>query len=491
MQSNDLREIYKRLIVFARKEYRDKRPTSISGYLIKKIKGLSRTLPVLSNYLTRYMLAFFILSNFKDIIRIYFFTRDGTMVGAENINIGSFPKIEKELKKYAKKIFTIPHVSAEEMLEERKTPHYKKIKKMTKKRVNFSQLESKFNRTFEELKRLTSLNGKKPSITLTDSNFQEQKRFLSKKIKETICYSLDILNSDLLNGVIIRDCLMELIPSFFGSFKLELASYGAFLRITNTEKESWIEQWKFPSVFKNFFSKKIDFEKFFKTLSYILNFFDEEERNEESAIILIEILLNAYGSSKNLIAESYYERISDKTKKIIFACKRILFHFLEYKKPMNFDKEIDNEYFRCTMSLSQYRISEFRNRYAKLATVPSGLNKLYSLILETIKPFTIHQEIIKDERLENMRLFIKVTLKNKSDLIFQILDFKTPLNSNEQHFSLPKEIPKKIYPFEEKTIQIIVKISNPDQNKIRPLKIKIQDDSDNKYNLKSNSINLK
>ena len=490
MQTNDLREIYKRLTAFAQKEYKEKRPISVTGYLIKQVKGISKSIPIINAYLTRQVVSFFILSNFKDNIRIYFFTRDGNMAGAENLKIENYGKFEKQLKKYTKKIFSFPHVSAGEILEERKTPHYKKIKKMRGVKVNLSQLESKFKRTFDDLVRKTGMKSKLPAISLKDSKLEDQRRFLSKKINNTIYYSLDILNSDLLNGIIIRDCLLELIPEYFGKIKFDLASYGTFLEISNSEKEIWLKKWKCPDFYQDFLKVDFSLEKIFKKLGYISNFFDESEKKEEFMHLLLKLLLEKINISGNLIASSFFNQLYQNKKVPQYLIKSFLFKFLENKKLIMIEEKIENKLLKCSQLIVQYKINEFRMCLNSLDTIPIGLNRLYSSILESIKPFEIHQEIIKDERSENQRIFIKVNFKNKSDLIFEILDFKAPQSSDQKNFSFPKEIPKRIYPFEEKSIQVVLRLTETSQTRIKPFKIKIRDDSENMYKLKSNSINL-
>ncbi|NHI91564.1 MAG: hypothetical protein EAX96_03605 [Candidatus Lokiarchaeota archaeon] len=490
MQSNDLREIFKRLIAFAQLEYKEKRPTSISGYLIKQVKGLSGSIPIINAYLNRHILSFFILSNFKDSIRIYFFTRDGTMVGAENIELQNYSKFEKQLKKSTKKIFTIPHISADEMLEERKSPYHKKIKKMKKVKVNLSQLEARFKRTFEELKRKTRWKAKLPSITLEDLNLEDNRRFFSKKVKESIYYSLKILNSDLLDGVIIRDCLIELIPDYFGEIILDLASFGAYLTISKSEKKLWLQKWVTPPLFREYLDSKYEIEDFFKKINYIINYFDENEKKSEVTNLLIKKILGNFNSSVNLIARSFFNELYENTRDEMHLNKRILFEFYEYKRIIIIEEKIDDLWFNCTALLVQYKINEFRKCLNSLNSIPNGLNRLFTSILESLKPFELHQEIIKDERLENQRLFIRVIFKNKSDLIFEILDFSVPESSNIGKYALPKEIPQKIYPFEERSIQLMINLSEQEIAKIKPLKIKIRDDSQNLYKLKSNSINL-
>ena len=74
----------KRLLNIQPARVKVKRAISVSGYSIKQIKGLSKNIPIMKSYLTRQFLTFFIIADYKTESRIYFFRRDGVLLGAEN-----------------------------------------------------------------------------------------------------------------------------------------------------------------------------------------------------------------------------------------------------------------------------------------------------------------------------------------------------------------------------------------------------------------------
>jgi len=460
-----------------------KRAISVSGYSIKQVKGLTKNIPVMKSYLSKQFLSFFIIADYKSESRIYFFRRDGALLGAENLEKGKVK--EKTFKKYAKKMFKIPRISAEEKLEATKTAYHKEIKKMKGAKLNFSQLEGKFKRTFKDIKRKTNLNGDIPSISMVDKDLSDNERFYSIKGENKIVYSLKILSSELLNGIIARDCLYELIPDYFGSMRLDLASFGALQYISKNERENWLKKWKpTPPLTTGFH----DFKEFFKKFYYILNFLDEIEKSEEFLKIILENLVNNFKLSENLIARKIYAQANKTIHDNLIMAKSILFQFLETKKSLDLVNDYGSELVKCSILLSEYKINEFLKTYQSLEIVPEGIERLFTVILETMKPFKISQQIAVDERLENSRLFIKINFLNKSDLVFKILSYKVPMIVKEQNLVIPKDFPQKIYPFEEKSFNFMLKWKETD--KIKPFKIKIEDDSGNQYNIKSNSIKI-
>ena len=478
---SDLRETYKRLLAFAQEEYKVKRAISVSGYSIRQIKGLSKNIPVMQSYLSRQYLTFFIIADYKTESRIYFFRRDGALLGAENLEKGKIK--EKTFKKYAKKMFKIPRISSEEKLEATKTAYHKEIKKIKGAKFNFTQFEGKFKRTFKDIKRKTNLNGDIPSISMIDKDLKDKERFFSIKKDNKIEYTLKILASDLLNGIIARDCLYELIPDYFGYIRLDLASFGALQYISKNERETWLKKWQPKPPLTTSYH---DFEEFFKKLYYIVNFLDEIEENEDFLSIFLENLINNFKLSENLIANKVYTEANEKINHDLLLSKSILFQFLETKKKTEIKNDSDNSLIKCSLLLSEFKINEFLKTYQSLETVPEGIEKLFTIILETIKPFKLFQQIATDERVENARLFININFKNKSDLVFKILNYKVPAIIKEQNLIIPKDFPQKIYPFEEKSFNFMLKWKETD--KIMPFKIKLEDDSGNQYIIKSNSI---
>lgn len=98
------RHTVKQLIYFARREYKEKHPKSVTVYRIKRETSLTRgVLPILhirSIGNTRFL----VIANYVDNIRMYAFNQQGILLSGENYETSMLNKI----KKHVKKVYKVP-----------------------------------------------------------------------------------------------------------------------------------------------------------------------------------------------------------------------------------------------------------------------------------------------------------------------------------------------------------------------------------------------
>jgi hypothetical protein len=102
----NLRKLPKQLIYFGKREYREKKPLKVSIFKVRDKtifkRGFTPKIIIKQHDLIQYV----ILTEYSDVSRLYLFTPNGILLGAENI--GKNSAILKELKKSSKVLFGLP-----------------------------------------------------------------------------------------------------------------------------------------------------------------------------------------------------------------------------------------------------------------------------------------------------------------------------------------------------------------------------------------------
>ena len=100
------RKIVKQLIFFAKREFKEKKPLSVEVLRMKSEQFLSRGGPLKELSIRRVEGAFYlVLVDYKEKVRIYYYSRNGEFIEAQNLEVGS--KKLKDLQKSTVREFLI------------------------------------------------------------------------------------------------------------------------------------------------------------------------------------------------------------------------------------------------------------------------------------------------------------------------------------------------------------------------------------------------
>ncbi|MFW9938429.1 MAG: hypothetical protein ACFFD5_12330 [Candidatus Thorarchaeota archaeon] len=102
----EARNVLKKLVHFAEHEYKDKRPKSVKIYRVKSKKILTRGMLPNLQLKEKGLVSFLILADYQDTLRIYSFSRQGTLLSG--VNILPDPKTIQKMKKSIKLEFQYP-----------------------------------------------------------------------------------------------------------------------------------------------------------------------------------------------------------------------------------------------------------------------------------------------------------------------------------------------------------------------------------------------
>ncbi len=185
------RDTIKRVVQFGKREYSEKKPLNLYVYRIKSKTVLSRgMLPSLSIRLIQGTF-FIILSEYKDEYRIYSFSKDGAMLGAENLQKTS--EIEKKLAKSTQLIYHLPKEKKELTIDDI-TAYF---------RLEFGKILEKFNKILGlSIKYSRSIVAEKElKIYMVSRNFG------AAKTKEFLKITPELYKKDIFEAVAIREIL--------------------------------------------------------------------------------------------------------------------------------------------------------------------------------------------------------------------------------------------------------------------------------------------
>jgi hypothetical protein len=101
------KKIVKQLIFFAKREFKEKKPLAVEVLRVKSEQFLSKGGPLKELSIKRVVGALYlVMVEYKEEIRIYYYSRNGELIEAKNIEIDS--KLLKDLQKSTIREFHIP-----------------------------------------------------------------------------------------------------------------------------------------------------------------------------------------------------------------------------------------------------------------------------------------------------------------------------------------------------------------------------------------------
>ncbi|MFX0002682.1 MAG: hypothetical protein ACFE9C_18755 [Candidatus Hodarchaeota archaeon] len=101
------RKILKQLIFFAKREFKEKKPLAAEVLSVKSEQYLSKGGPLKELSIRRVVGAYYlVMVEYKEEVRIYYYSRNGELIDAKNVEIGS--KVLKDLQKSTVREFHIP-----------------------------------------------------------------------------------------------------------------------------------------------------------------------------------------------------------------------------------------------------------------------------------------------------------------------------------------------------------------------------------------------
>ncbi|MBD3213444.1 MAG: hypothetical protein GF311_12625 [Candidatus Lokiarchaeota archaeon] len=99
----DRRDTKKVLVQFARREFREKRPLHVKVVARKPQVKFRIGFPDRVSIMRRQQTQYLVLCEYEDHVRVYLFSKNAELLGAENLKLT--PKLRKELTKTTKKIW--------------------------------------------------------------------------------------------------------------------------------------------------------------------------------------------------------------------------------------------------------------------------------------------------------------------------------------------------------------------------------------------------
>lgn len=420
------RFIIKKLYDFSLKEYREKRPTEIIGYRVKKSVLLHRGYgpSIIVSGLQGQIVPFLILANYKEYVRLYYIIENGAIINAINIDMRDFQQEQLKFEKATKKLFQIPKSTVPE----------KKIEKIKQ------QLNEKFHNFISQIEKLTAIKFKQvPLITI----YQEpiESKIIIKREKDVIKLPLELINHALLEGFLAREALRLIIASFVQNTehakKLELM--GSYHLINKSLQQDWRQFWSKKShIEKQMISLKQ--QLFFNYLNF-LNFIGKYEmkRINDSKLQLILTTFSEFSPETErfpeLAAKAYLDIANGEE---YFLLRTALFYLLAHnpKNALKCLKEIPkssksenySELFNYCEGIASYRFINILSSESNFKSIPLEFQDHFrDAFTEIQKQLLEIQRTHPQKSALNKSITIKFKIKNPTDLTFKNLRLSDPL----------------------------------------------------------------
>lgn len=231
------RLITQKLRKFALKEYKEKRPTEIFGYRVKKSILLQRGFgpSIILSGLKGKVAPFLILANYGDHYRLYFILENGVTLNAINIPAKEFERERLKFQKATTQLFQIPRPEVPK----------KKLEKIKK------QINEKFHQYVALIEKQTSCKIKNvPIITIYQSPVES--KLVIKRERDFIKLPLELISHKLIDGFIAREAYRQLFPVFIRKTEHSklFGLIGTFFLLPKTLKEDWLQYWEPKVKFK-------------------------------------------------------------------------------------------------------------------------------------------------------------------------------------------------------------------------------------------------
>jgi len=343
------REVLKNIVKFGRREYKEKRPLTLKILRVKSKSVLTRGMLPSLNIRQIQGTHFIILADYKEYLRIYSFSRNGQLLGGENIE--KKPKLLKELSKNTKLEYHLPKEKPPFTMDDI-SRHYR----------------DEFEKSLNRMNQLFGFNLKNPYVIIAhkDLTLKMGRMFgcARTKSQEKLVLSPEVYKKDLLHTIIIREIMF-----------LYLRELIVLFQDIKSEIVYWYD---LAILFSNFYLRN-EKNEFFKKLM------------EKTTISF----LNFQDGSKFYFSDKIIEVLKDNTKKYstkeangllanIFNCLKVLKEYkihLGYREFANlfydlselFIETKDNLYFNQTTE-SDYYLFHY-NHFHKTSEMDKGSKK--------------------------------------------------------------------------------------------------------------------
>jgi hypothetical protein len=214
----------------ALKEYREKRPSSVTGFRVKKAVILQRGYgpSIIVSGLKGQVPPYLLLADYGDHYRLYYLLENGITLNAINIPKAEFIREELKFQKATSQLFQIPKATVpESKLEKLKT-----------------QINAKFQNYLSSIEKQTSCAPKHvPIITIYQDPLET--KAIIKRERDLLKFPLELITHQLLDGFIAREAYRLALPSFIKKTTQRklLELIGPYYLIAKTLQTDWLRFW--------------------------------------------------------------------------------------------------------------------------------------------------------------------------------------------------------------------------------------------------------
>ncbi|MFX1381671.1 MAG: hypothetical protein ACFFBP_04440 [Promethearchaeota archaeon] len=185
------RDVLKNIVKFSKKEYNEKKPLSLQLLRVKSKSVLKRGMLPNLNIKQVQGIFFLVVLDYKEYLRIYFFNREGQLLGGENID--KSPILMKKLKK--------------ETTSEYKLPKQKQKFTINDITVHFRK---EFNKHLLSMNHLFGMNVKLPNIIVHEDLKMQMGRMMGCAIdrkEKALIISPEVYSKDIFEFIVIREIM--------------------------------------------------------------------------------------------------------------------------------------------------------------------------------------------------------------------------------------------------------------------------------------------
>ncbi len=420
------RLIKKRLYEIALKEFKDKRPTEIIGYRVKKAVILHRGYgpSIILSGLKGKVVPFLLLANYGEQFRLYYLLENGVIINAINIPKEDFERESLKFQKATSKLFQIPKPQMPEKQVE-------KLKKL---------FNEKFQKYIALIEKETSCKIKNiPIITLYQPSVGSKATI--KRERDFIRYPVDLVGHKLLDGFLAREAYRLVLPSFIRktSYTKLFGVAGAYFQLPKSMSPDWIRYWEPTLSLKTIVTpiKYTLFHEFLTFLCYLGRFESGKFSDSQIKKIFSDFPEHVKkGRSNPEIAAHCYLNMANHEG--FYNIKAALFFILanQFKQARKVLKELSK--FSQTNDVQTIRIQSEYLASFQLAKIFSNETNLKSISVDTHALFQVALEHIKNQIAEITRshdskgsisepITIRLKIKNHSDLSLKNLNLSDNL----------------------------------------------------------------
>ncbi|NVM54829.1 MAG: hypothetical protein HWN66_14090, partial [Candidatus Helarchaeota archaeon] len=411
------RLIVKQLRKKALKEYKEKRPTEIFGYRVKKSVVLHRGFgpSIIVSGLKGRIVPYLLLANYGDHYRLYYILENGVTLSAINILTSEFERERLKFQKATTQLFQIPKPPVSE----------KRIEKIKK------QINEKFQYYIAQIEKQTSCKVKTlPIITVYQSS--EETKVIIKRERNFIKFPVELISHKLIDGFLAREAYKLVFPTFIRKTKQAklFEIMGAYLFLTKLLKKDWLQYWEPKEPFKAKLTK-IGEAKFYLLLQFLCYLGKYEstlflDSQIGKIISIFPELAQKTDKMPDIAAQCYLQLANHEGYFIIKAAFFFILanRFKEAKKALKeLSKFTQSDQIRSLRVQCEHLVSlqlaKFYSSGLDLNLFASDIQELYTVTLEHVKIQVLEVKRIHKQRVSTSEsITIELKIKNLTDLTF-------------------------------------------------------------------------